>query len=97
MSGIRDEYAYSMAQVTKYWRFLLFAPEDVEQVVRMSMLSGDVGTRIGNNRLNRELYRLARDLGFRKRHMDEGPNDLGFWWERKTVSFEDVAGIYKRI
>ena len=95
MTGvIQDPFALGMEQASRYWRFLFFALDDVKQVIRLVCVTHppSLNLKAFNLALNRGLYGLARDLGFRKRHITEGRNERLQWWERRSISFEE----YKR-
>lgn len=84
-------------QVRKYWVFLYACglAQDIDQEIQVALLlcpPGERGLRQFALCLNRRLYSLARANGFRKRHMKEGPNLKGQWWDRCIVSYQE-AGI----
>ena len=67
------------------WRFLFISAPDVNQTVWLTVCEHPKGSRQEFIRaLSRNLYRLARDLGFRQ--LAEA-NEQGFWWEREELSF----------
>lgn len=84
---LRNDFGIGMHQACKYWAFLFFAKEDVEQEIRLALYTHppQKGLKEFNLALNRGLYKLARSLGFRKRHVNEGPNQKGQWFDRIDI------------
>ena len=88
---IKDPFRLGINQCTRYWKFLFFAPDDIDQVVRIAVFTHNPNKNLKefNLALNRGMYQLARDLGFVKRHVKQGPNENGQWWDRKIVSMNE--------
>lgn len=91
-SPIRNEFKLGMNQACKYWRFLFFADDDVKQVINITIFTHPPNKNLKefNLALNRNLYKLARDLGFRKRHIKEGSSLEGQQWERRVIGMSEV-------
>jgi hypothetical protein len=82
-------------QAAKYWAFLFFAKDDVKQEILLAAIEAppQLDRKAFNRALNRRLYHLARDLGFRKRHTFlEGRDYNGNFWERRAISFDEYRG-----
>lgn len=96
----KDPTGIAWRQVKAYWSFLCAGyVEDVEQEIAVALLEAhpsDHGLKAFNLALNRRLYSLARAVGFRKRHMNEGANAQGHWWERRTISIGEAGLEEKR-
>jgi hypothetical protein len=88
--------ALGRSQAKAYWSFLFFDSEAVDQEIKLAGFQFPPGVDLKkfNLALNRGLYALARDLGFRKRHMNEGTNEKGQWWERKVIGIEECELKY---
>ena len=95
---IDDPIALGLNQARTYWSFLFAAGvgDDIRQEICIANLEVPLKTE-GPKKfalcVNRRLYHLARAIGFRKRHRDEGKNQYNNWWERKVVNFTDLDWI----
>lgn len=89
---VRDGYAIGLMQARKYWGFLFFTPDDICQEICLALFTHPPKENLKafSLALNRGLYKLARSQGFRKRHMNEGINEKGQWWERKEFGMDEV-------
>lgn len=85
-------------QVRKYWVFLYLEHlhDDIDQEIQVALLEcppSKYGLKQFGLCLNRRLYSLAKSAGYRKRHVKEGPNERGQWWERPCVSLTTLHGL----
>jgi hypothetical protein len=83
---VDNPFKLGIYQAYRWFPFLFpHLVEDVEQTVRLVCLTYDpnVDIRQFNNALNRSLYRLSRDYGYRKPHKNE--NRPRKWYQASNV------------
>ena len=79
---MNNRFKLGLSRAWEYWRFLFIAPEDVTQTVWLTVTQHPASDRREFIRgLNRNMYRLARDLGFRQLAQ---ANEHGHWWEHES-------------
>jgi hypothetical protein len=92
---MNNRHKLGVYQVNKYWVFLLAGyREDVDQIIELTIHEClDKTLKEFSLALNRNLYRLAVDMGFKKYHMNYKPPNSN-WWYKPEITKQFVVGMY---
>ncbi len=79
-----DRYLLGWGTANRYWQWLIReARQDVEQTIHVAVLQQSAGSPREFDRIvGRELYHLARSMGWRHRGGRMKPREDGVRWER---------------